>query len=983
MPATAQVRIAADASQFTKTMQKVNSTFDKTSKKIGALSAFKNIFQGLSKGLGAVGSIGGLTAAVNSYKKFEKDVAEVYTLMPNANKAFFDKMEKDVLDFSERFGMNTENVTKGMYQAISAGIKPEGITDDGGFLDIAAKAAVAGVTDLKTAVDSLTNVVNSYGAGVYDMQQVSDMMFRAVSMSKTTFREMSDYLYQVLPTAGSLKLRLDDLLGSISALAAQGTLTRVATTQIRQMLIEIGRAGDKANLAFLEASQGIPVQSFIRNGGRMTDIIDMMGKVARKRGTDIRNLFGSVEAGNAAISLYNSLSFKNMVGELDEESNATAGETNKAFQKIFNTISVQWDILTTKLFNVFKRLGRVIKPVIVDIVKFFNTQFDEGMDALNLDDFVKTFAEAYSAIKKRIQSEGLGAVIRDSLEGVFAYLTLSFIELSKSIADFFIDLVSGASGSSNAVVQVFSTLGQALVNIWTKVSDYISEKIESAMLSVLTTMIKAKNAVSDFFSGDSKEDKELAFKKTAYIESKGGDEDKAFSDAMERNQVMGMEEEVLNRGSVANRSLIGKLLEPGALNTSEMQKEIESSFMKLTGADQESINKGKEEGKFPEVAQAFKEYKSGSAEGREKLSDLMTMVETLRVGYQDTGVDMSEDFRNLYTHLQRAKSNIMAFAAESEGLDFEDINTKRAEHQAEEFIKTAKKKLEDGGIVIGKGVSLVMNEARTAINAIQKSLKEKVDEQIAKLKDKDFVVEEPESGQQDLSTGEKPEEFQYFNKFGKVVADSMQRIGGGGNTSNFISPLDKNTSAVSKLTEAIQKEIAETSNFLDDFGKNVRQSYMTPVGMREGKAVMKTVDDSPSMDFSYDTEEFFSKTFQDDLKFKWDKTMEDVQGIIEKSNIDNSEMSKNLINTMPTLDMSPYEKNLDKGRNVIQNTDTVKSPDLEKLNFMKFNKVAEPNVEKINFEKFNKVADKLLVGATKMNELSENDDANTTYPINF
>ena len=187
---------------------------------------------------------------------------EVFTLLPNANRAFLEEMKRDALKFSEEYGIQPEEVTKGMYQAISAGIDPIGLTS--GFLKVAQEAAIAGVTDLRTSVDALTNVVNSYGEGVYDMQYVSDLMFKSVSMSKLTFRELSDYMYQILPTAGSLKLRLDDLLGSISALAATGTLTRVGTTQLRQFLIELSRSGDKANLAFLEASGGVPFEKFIK-----------------------------------------------------------------------------------------------------------------------------------------------------------------------------------------------------------------------------------------------------------------------------------------------------------------------------------------------------------------------------------------------------------------------------------------------------------------------------------------------------------------------------------------------------------------------------------------------------------------------------------------------------------------------------------------------------------------------------------------------
>ena len=105
MPATAQVRIAADAAQFRKTMSEVNKTFDRTAKKIGKLRAISKLVSDtlpkkLALAVGGIGLPGGLAASAKAYSKFQKDVAEVYTLMPNANKAFFVKMQNDALNFT-------------------------------------------------------------------------------------------------------------------------------------------------------------------------------------------------------------------------------------------------------------------------------------------------------------------------------------------------------------------------------------------------------------------------------------------------------------------------------------------------------------------------------------------------------------------------------------------------------------------------------------------------------------------------------------------------------------------------------------------------------------------------------------------------------------------------------------------------------------------------------------------------------------------
>ena len=402
MPATAQVRIGADTKEFKRAMDGINASLGKIGKNAKGLSGILGGTLGMLKKIGAVSVFGGvpagLLAAQKAFNKFEHNMLEVYTLLPRANRSFFQTMKKDALAFSEAYGRMPEEVAKGMYQAISAGTSPTGLTE--GFLAVAQKSAIAGVTDMKTAVDALTNVTNSYGEGTYDVSQVADQMFTAVSMSKTTFRELADYMYQILPTAGSLNVRLDDLLGSISALASTGTLTRVGTTQLRQMLIEMSRMGDKSQQAFLSGTGGVPLEEFIKRGGRLVDVIQIMAKVAEKRKVSIRNLFGSVEAGNAATTLANSKKFANMVAEIEEGSGGMMG---RAFDKMSSSQKIRIDKIARTFMNSFIKVGEVIRPMIDDIITYFEGRA-KALQEFDWEGLATKFKDVWFKIKKIIAS---------------------------------------------------------------------------------------------------------------------------------------------------------------------------------------------------------------------------------------------------------------------------------------------------------------------------------------------------------------------------------------------------------------------------------------------------------------------------------------------------------------------------------------------------------------------------------------------------
>jgi TP901 family phage tail tape measure protein len=464
MPATAQVRIAADTKQFKRSMDEVSKTMTKLKSQTSTLGrVMKGTFSlvtKLSAGLGGVALPAGIIASQKAYMRFEKQLTEVYTLLPNANRAFFKKMSDDALRFSETFNLMPEDVTRGMYQAISAGIDPATLMDDAGFMEIASKAAKAGVTDVRTAVDALTNVVNSYGDGVYDMSDVSDQMFTAVAMSKTTFRELADYMYQILPTAASTKIRLDDLLGSISALASTGTLTRVGTTQLRQMFIELSRQGDKAANAFQMASGGRPFEQFMRDGGRIIDVIQLIGKYAKANKMSIRNVFGSVEAGNAAVNLAKSLKLTGMIDAIEFDS---AGMTDKAAEKVMGTQAARVGNIINTIANIPKRLGEIMKPMTDDIISYIEGKMEE-LREFDWADLAKRFANAWNVIKQLVANGGIWKYLYINAKEQIVKLLLQFQQLTANITAYFSVAGESLAVSLIATLNGLKDLGKVFVD---------------------------------------------------------------------------------------------------------------------------------------------------------------------------------------------------------------------------------------------------------------------------------------------------------------------------------------------------------------------------------------------------------------------------------------------------------------------------------------------------------------------------------------
>jgi len=148
------------------------ANFLKTGLKVGAIA-----------GAGALAGIG--TASIKMGMDFEKSMAEVKTLLPELSEKGFDKLRDSVLDLSAEMGVATSEMVPALYQAISAGIPPENVID---FLRTGAKASIGGVTDLATAVDGLTTVINAFKLPITDAERVADIMFTTVKNVRLLWR---------------------------------------------------------------------------------------------------------------------------------------------------------------------------------------------------------------------------------------------------------------------------------------------------------------------------------------------------------------------------------------------------------------------------------------------------------------------------------------------------------------------------------------------------------------------------------------------------------------------------------------------------------------------------------------------------------------------------------------------------------------------------------------------------------------------------
>ena len=321
--------------------------------------------------------------SVDTFSGLQTGMAEVSTLISGSTKAEMAGMTSQVREFSLNTGKLTEEIVPALYQSISASVPKENVFD---FLGTANMAAVGGVTDVETAVDGITSVINAYGTENLSAAQASDQMFTAVKLGKTTFGELAGSLYNVIPTAVNAGVTFGDITAAIATMTASGTPTSVATTQMRQALVELSDTGTDVGETF-QSIAGKSFKEFIAEGHNTSEALNLLDEHAKTSGLSIDQLFSSVEAGNAAAQLtgINAKVFADDIVAMGE----SAGATEEAYNKMTDTFQHKKDLLAA-----------AFEDVKIDSGEALAEGLSPAIDGLleNMDEIKEPTVEFFSAI---------------------------------------------------------------------------------------------------------------------------------------------------------------------------------------------------------------------------------------------------------------------------------------------------------------------------------------------------------------------------------------------------------------------------------------------------------------------------------------------------------------------------------------------------------------------------------------------------------
>lgn len=328
----------------------------------GVKSGMMGVEQSLSRhanlaAAGAGAAIGAFVAgSAEDFMRFDDRMREIFSIMPGIGRDAMDKMRSDVRGIATSMGLDVEEVASGVYDAISSGIDPTQVTE---FIKVASKAAVAGVSDAKSASAVLAATLNSYSLDASHAQEVADTFFQTVKVGVTTFPELAANMAQISPVASVMGVELKDTSAALAAMTLQGFDTAKAATDIAAVFTLLQKGTPELTKVLQAAGYASGQAALDALGFQGT--LEMLRAGADKLGIAIPRMTGRVEAAQTIFALTGDKAEK--ARDVLDSFGDTAGSVDDAFKVMSGGIGGEVRRIQSFMRDLSISVGQAIEPI--------------------------------------------------------------------------------------------------------------------------------------------------------------------------------------------------------------------------------------------------------------------------------------------------------------------------------------------------------------------------------------------------------------------------------------------------------------------------------------------------------------------------------------------------------------------------------------------------------------------------------------------
>lgn len=349
-------------------------------------------------------------------------------------------LSQDVRTLSLEMGKPAAQSAAALRDILGSGIATERGLE---VLGKSTKAAIAGMTDTKTAASVGVSVLNAYGEGVEKLDERYDQLFLTVQDGVVEFDELAAGIGQVLPSAAAAKVGFDEIGAAIARMTVQGIKAPIAITGLRSAITQLSSPSPESAKAMKEL------------GIQWDGLAGTLRKVASLKLTpeQMRSIVPDIEGRTAVLALTNQMdAFNEQLKRMD----SAAGSTERAYNIMKDTPQQQVERFKVAVNELQIAFGQVLAaglPLVNGLTDMLNA-FNE------LDPKVKN--TIISLVALGVTGKALGVVL-NAIRGPFALL-LTHISSVPGAAGAAGGAVTGLGGKLTQLGEIAGriNLGQAL-----------------------------------------------------------------------------------------------------------------------------------------------------------------------------------------------------------------------------------------------------------------------------------------------------------------------------------------------------------------------------------------------------------------------------------------------------------------------------------------------------------------------------------------
>ena len=475
--------------------------------------------------LGTVGAYTAVAAAiyagpVQAAQKYETALAKVNTIA-DTQKVPLEDISKAVMKLSNETGVAASALAEDVYNAISAG---QDTGEAVNFVSASTKLAKAGFAETSQTLDVLTTILNAYGDKVGTVNDVSDMLIQIQNKGKVSVGELSSVMGKIIPTANAYNVGLEQLGATYAIMTSKGIAAAETTTYANSMLNELGKSGSTADKILRKVAGG-GFSDLMANGSSLAEVLNILQTEAQKSGKTIADMFGSAEAGKAAMSILSNGvdGFNASVEEMIKSTGATetafgimADTTENKMAKAKNSINNLQIVLGQNLLPIVGNVADKVAGVITKVSEFAQANPQLVQTVLKVVGALAALKLGGLGLKLGFEEIGLGVngvqTVLEKLSGKFLTTQAGSIGLVgkiKNLAKSFTSLggiknllgsFGGIAGKILPIVGIITaviTVVQLLRNNLDKVREAVGRVFGDKGLEIFNKIVAAVTAAGD------------------------------------------------------------------------------------------------------------------------------------------------------------------------------------------------------------------------------------------------------------------------------------------------------------------------------------------------------------------------------------------------------------------------------------------------------------------------------------------------------